>query len=87
MLSAVDEEEHALHLDGGEEAHHEIAGGEGLAGAGCHLDQRAGIGAFQRGLQPVNRLDLAAAQPRRIDRRQVEETPAQGRALLEALED
>jgi hypothetical protein len=86
-ILAVDEEEDALGLGGGEEAHHQVAGGEGLAGAGRHLDKGAGIAALERRLQAVDRLDLATAQPGRVDRRQVEETPPQGRALLQALEE
>src|SRR6266852_5821826 len=73
-ILAVDEEKYALRFGHGEEAHHQIAGGEGLAGAGRHLDEGAGIGPFERCLQPVDRLDLATAQPSRVDRRQVEET-------------
>ena len=40
----------------------DVAGGEGLAAAGRHLDQRARVVGGERALEVLDRLDLAAAQ-------------------------
>ncbi len=61
----------------------EGAGSEGLAGAGGHLDQRAGLILGKRGLQAGDGVDLAVAQAGSVQRRQVLEPAAQGVGFLQ----
>ena len=61
----------------------ERAGGEGLAGAGCHLNQRARLVGGQRDFQRPYRIDLAVAQALGVERRHCLQTRADGGLVRE----
>ena len=63
---AVDQEQDAPGLGVLEQAPTERAGGEGLARARGHLDQRARVVVRERGFQAVDGVDLAVAQARLV---------------------
>src|SRR6185437_10443078 len=78
---AVHQEQDSFGLRVLEQSPAERAGGERLSCAGGHLDQRTRIVLRDRRFETVDRVDLAVAKPRRVERRQVLKTKSQ-RVLL-----
>ena len=70
-VAGIDEEEDAANLGVLEEAVDGGDGGEGLAGAGGHLDQGAGLGLGEGGFEVGDGIDLAVAQASGVERGQV----------------
>ena len=68
-IVAIDQEQDAPGAGVLDQPVAEVAGGEGLAAAGRHLDQRARVVGGERALQVLDRLDLAVAQARGDQRR------------------
>jgi hypothetical protein len=73
-IVAVDQEQDAASAGVLDQPIAEVAGGEGLAAAGRHLDQGARVVRGERALEVFDRLDLAAPQALRDE----------GRHLLQA---
>jgi len=70
-IAPVDKKENSPHASVCKQAIGRRAGGEGLAGAHRHLNQRARIVARERALQSLDRFDLTGAQPFGHERRQM----------------
>ena len=78
-VAPVDEEQHAARAGVADEAVDRRDGGDRLAGAGGHLDQRARMAAPERPLQVGHRLDLRGIEEVPFQRRQRSEARAQRR--------
>ncbi len=82
QVGAVHQEEHAPGAAELDEPVDAADGGVGLAAAGGHLDQRAGMVGGQRLLEVGDGLDLAVAQANGVQGRQAAQAGAQGHVAV-----
>jgi hypothetical protein len=76
-VAGVHEEEHAADAGVLEQAVDRRDGGEGLARAGGHLDEGAGLGGLEGSVEVGDGVDLAVAQAGGVDRRKILEAGAE----------